>query len=249
MKLQDRVAIVTGGAQGIGLAVCEAFVAEGAKLAMVDIDPRVHEVAADLASRSGGVVEGYVCDVSDRTAVEKTAAQIQESLGTTWVLVNNAGAVRAGMMWKLTDEDWDSVMNTHLKGAWYWICAVLPGMREAKGGRIISSVSSAGINGTIGQANYAAAKAGLIGLTRSAARELAAFDICVNAVSPAAATPMTEKIRTDERFREKYMSQRPLRRWAEPDEVAPAYTFLATDDSSYMTGQVLSVDGGSVFMR
>ena len=249
MKLQDRVAIVTGAAQGIGLAICESFVAEGARVAMIDIDPSVHDRAKEMADRTGGTVIGVESDVSDRASVDAACAQVVDQLGTPWVLVNNAGVVRTGMIWKLSDADWDLVMDTHLKGAWYWMCAVLPGMREVGGGRIISSVSSAGLNGTIGQANYAAAKAGLIGLTRSAAREFASFNVCVNAVSPAAATAMTETIRTDERFKDKYTGQRPLKRWAEPEEVAPVYTFLAADDSSYMTGQVLSADGGAVFMR
>lgn len=249
MKLQDRVAIVTGAAQGIGLAVCEQYLAEGARVAMVDIDPVIHDRARELAERTGGEVRGFECDVSRRNSVDAAYERIEHTFGSTWVLVNNAGVVRAGMIWKLSEADWDLVMDVHLKGAWHWMCAVLPGMRSAGGGRIISSVSSAGINGTIGQANYAAAKAGLIGLTRSAAREFAGFNICVNAVSPAAATAMTEKIRTDERFHDTYLDQRPLRRWAEPAEVAPVYTFLASQDSSYMTGQVLAVDGGFVFMR
>ena len=245
-RLEGRVAVVTGAAQGIGRAVAAAFAREGAKVALIDLLGDVEQVAKDI---DAGACRGYVCDVTSRANVEATAAEIQRDLGSIGVLVNNAGVTRPAMLWKMTDEQWDVVLDTHLKGSWYWIQAVIPQMREVGWGRIINTVSSAGINGTIGQANYAAAKAGLLALSRSAARELAGFGVLVNAVAPAAATPMTETIRTDERFRETYLDRMMLRRWAEPEEIAPTYVFLASDEASYMTGQVLSVDGGSTLVR
>jgi 3-oxoacyl-[acyl-carrier protein] reductase len=141
------------------------------------------------------------------------------------------------------------VLNIHVNGSFYWMQAVVPAMREAKRGWLIFSTSSAGIQGTIGQINYAVAKSGLLAMMRSAARELAPYNIISNAVAPAAATPMTETIRTDERFKGTYLDTIPLGRWAEPEEIAGAYTFLASADTSYMTGQVLSVDGGRLMMR
>ena len=163
--------------------------------------------------------------------------------------MSNAGITRPAMLWNLTDSDWDAVLNTHLRGSLYWLQAVVPGMREAMSGRIILTTSSAGISGTIGQINYASAKAGIIGMAKSAAKELARYGILVNAVAPAAATPMTETIRTDERFKSTYLDTIPLGRWAEPEEVAGVYAFLAGPDSSYMTGQLLSVDGGRTTVR
>ncbi|PRZ42240.1 3-oxoacyl-[acyl-carrier protein] reductase [Antricoccus suffuscus] len=244
-KLEGRVAVVTGAGQGIGLAVAKAYVAEGAKVAMVDKRPEIVDIAAEL----GEGFRGYVCDVSQRADVESLAHDVQLDLGPIGVLVNNAGITRPAMLWKMTDEQWDSVINVHLKGTWLCTQTVIPQMREAGWGRIINVTSSAGINGTIGQANYASAKGGILALTRSAARELAGFGIIVNAIAPAAATPMTEKIRTDERFVETYLERMMIKRWAEPEEIAPTFVFLASEDTSYMTGQVLSVDGGSVVVR
>lgn len=244
-KLDGRVAVVTGAGQGIGLAVAKAYAHEGAKVALVDKRPEITEIAAEL----GEGYKGYVCDVSQRSDVGSLMHDVQLDLGSIGVLVNNAGITRPAMIWKMTDEQWDSVINVHLKGTWLCTQTVIPQMREAGWGRIINVTSSAGINGTIGQANYASAKGGVLALTRSAARELAGFGIIVNAIAPAAATPMTEKIRTDERFVETYLERMMIKRWAEPEEIAPTFVFLASEDTSYMTGQVLSVDGGSVVVR
>ncbi|MDP5183890.1 glucose 1-dehydrogenase [Blastococcus sp. BMG 814] len=248
-KLEGRVAVVTGAAQGIGRAVSHRYAAEGANVAVVDINEEAATAVADEITAAGGTAIGVACDVGQRSAVDAAAAQVAAELGTIDVLVNNAGITRPAMLWKMTDEQWNDVLNIHVNGSFYWMQAVVPAMREAKRGWLIFSTSSAGIQGTIGQINYAVAKSGLLAMMRSAARELAPYNIISNAVAPAAATPMTETIRTDERFKSTYLDTIPLGRWAEPEEIAGAYTFLASDDTSYMTGQVLSVDGGRLMMR
>ncbi|TFV68198.1 UNVERIFIED_ORG: glucose 1-dehydrogenase [Bacillus sp. AZ43] len=248
-KLEGRVAVVTGAAQGIGRAVAHRYAAEGAKVAVVDINAEAATAVADEITAAGGTAIGVACDVGRRSSVDEAAAQVSGELGMIDVLVNNAGITRPAMLWKMTDEQWNDVMNIHVNGSFYWMQAVVPAMREAKRGWLIFSTSSAGIQGTIGQINYAVAKSGLLAMMRSAARELAPYNIIANAVAPAAATPMTETIRTDERFKSTYLDTIPLGRWAEPEEIAGAYTFLASEDTSYMTGQVLSVDGGRLMMR
>jgi 3-oxoacyl-[acyl-carrier protein] reductase len=241
--------VVTGAGQGIGRGIAELYAREGAHVAVVDIQAQAADEVVEGIQKSGGSAMAVACDVSSRAEVTRAHEQVTERLGTVSILVNNAGITRPAMLWNMTDEDWDAVLATHLYGSFLWLQAVTPGMRDAGSGRVIFSTSAAGILGSIGQINYSAAKAGLLGMTRSAAKELARYGILVNAIAPAAATPMTEKIRTDDRFRESYLEEIPLRRWAEPEEVARTYLFLASSDSSYMTGQVLSVDGGRTTVR
>jgi 3-oxoacyl-[acyl-carrier protein] reductase len=172
------------------------------------------------------------------------AETVAARLGGIDILVNNAGITRPAMLHKMTPEQWQSVLDVHLNGSFNCLQAVVNGMIERKYGRIINVSSAAGVLGTIGQINYSAAKAAIGGMTRSAAKELGRYRITVNAIAPGAATPMTETIRTDERFRDKYLERIPLGYWAQPEEIAPVFVFLASDWASYVTGQIVAADGG-----
>ena len=244
MQLKDKVAIVTGAAQGIGAAVAREFAREGAKVAVVDLAAeRAEEVAAQLRTQGHDAI-GIGCNVAKRVEVDAMVEALHARFGRVDILVNNAGIIRPAMLHKMTEAQWDEVLAVHLTGSFNCLQAVAPHMMERRYGRIVNVTSTAGVLGTIGQINYSAAKAGILGLTMSAARELARHGITVNAIAPGAATPMTEMIRTDERFKEKYLDRIPLGRWAEPDEIAPVFVFFASDASAYVTGQVLAADGG-----
>ena len=244
MQLKGKVAFVTGAGQGIGASVAKAYAREGAKVAVIDLtlDSAGH-VAKEIAD-AGGEAMAVACDVSDRSQVEMAAEQVNAAWGRIDILVNNAGITRTAMLNKMTIEQWQQVIGVHLTGAFNCLQAVVGGMIARKYGRIIYVTSAAGVLGTIGQINYSAAKAGILGMTKSTAKELARYNITANAIAPGAATPMTEVIRTDERFKEKYLDRIPLGRWAQPEEIAPVFIFFASDASAYVTGQILAADGG-----
>ena len=229
--------IVTGAARGIGLAIAEFFKAANANVYMVDMD--LNEI--NIASKNIGAV-GVAADVSNTADVDRVVAQVIADTGRIDVLVNNAGILRDGVVWKLTDEDWDAVLAVHLGGTFRLTRACVPHFREQNYGRIINVTSYTGLHGNVGQANYGAAKAGIIGLTKTTAKELARFGITVNAISPNAATRMIDSIPTDKKA--ELAAAIPIARWGEPAEMCPAVGFLASGEASYITGVVLPVDGG-----
>jgi 3-oxoacyl-[acyl-carrier protein] reductase len=242
IDLSGRTALVTGSTRGIGRAIAETLAGAGARVAVVGRDAAR---AGDVASAIGHEAAGFACDVGDIASVTALVENVEQSFGRVDILVNNAGLTRDNILFRLKDDDWDAVLDANLRGAFIAIRAASRGMMKRRWGRIINIASVVGITGNKGQANYAASKAGLIGLTKSVAKELASRNILINAVAPGfIETDMTAAMTPEARAA--LSGQIPLERLGTPADIAGAVAFLASEYASYITGQVLVVDGGLV---
>ena len=246
MRFENQVAIVTGAGRGIGHAIAVRLASEGARVASVSrTEANAQKTADEINAARADAAKAYPVDVSDHAAVQKAGAQILEDFGRVDILVNNAGVTRDGLSMRMSVEDWDTVLNTNLKGAFNFVQAIQRSMIKQRSGRIINISSVIGLIGNAGQANYAASKAGLLGLTKSLAREMASRGITVNAVAPGLIETDMTAVLSDE-IRKAILSKIPLGSLGAPDDIASAVAFLAAPEARYITGQVLAVDGGMV---
>ena len=242
LDVSGKIALVSGGTRGIGLEICKAFAGAGAKVALCARDATTAE---QTAKELGGGARGYGCDVGVAAQVEALAKAVEKDFGQIDILVNNAGFTKDNLLFLLSEADWDAVMDTNLKGAFLMTKFAARGMLKRRWGRVINISSVVGLNGNKGQSNYSASKAGMIGFTKSVAKELASRNVLVNAVAPGYIdTELTRDIPPDAK---KYlMDNIPLGRLGQGSDIAAAVLFLASDSASYITGQVLVVDGGMV---
>jgi 3-oxoacyl-[acyl-carrier protein] reductase len=246
MRFENQVAVVTGAGRGIGHAIALRLAQEGARVASVSrTESNAQKTADEINALRPEAAKAYAVDVSDHAAVQAAGARILEDFERVDVLVNNAGVTRDGLTMRMSADDWDTVLNTNLKGAFNFVQALQRAMIRQRSGRIINISSVIGLIGNAGQANYAASKAGLIGLTKSLARELASRGITVNAVAPGLIETDMTAVLSDE-IRKNILSRIPLNAFGQPDDIANAVAFLASAEAKYITGQVLAVDGGMV---
>ncbi|MFL5506036.1 MAG: 3-oxoacyl-[acyl-carrier-protein] reductase [Gemmatimonadales bacterium] len=242
IDLAGRTALVTGSTRGIGRAIAEALAGAGARVAVVGRD---QAKAAEAATAIGGGAQGFAADVGDPASIATLVDAVEKAFGQIDILVNNAGLTRDNILFRIKDDDWDTVLDANLRGAFLAIRATSRGMIKRRWGRIINIASIVGITGNKGQANYAASKAGLIGLTKSVAKELGSRNVLVNTVAPGfIETDMTAAMTPEARAA--LSGQIPLERLGSPRDIAGVVTFLASDYASYITGQTLVVDGGMV---
>jgi 3-oxoacyl-[acyl-carrier protein] reductase len=242
----DQVVVVTGSGRGIGKDIAKAFVERGAKVAVASrTESNSAAAAEELNALDSGEAKGYAVDIADYEATIEFGKQVTVDLGPVSILVNNAGVTRDGLALRMSEEDWDTVLDTNLKGAFNAVKAFQRSLLKAENARIINISSVIGLMGNAGQANYAASKAGLIGFTKSLAKEFAARKVCVNAIAPGfIVTDMTGEL--TENVQDQIKSEIPLGHFGETSDIANATIFLASPDARYITGQVLTVDGGMV---
>lgn len=245
-RLQGRIAVVTGAGRGIGKAIAERLASEGAKVAIISRTEANSQKAADEINQSyPDSAKGYAVDVADGAAVFELGKQIVADFGTVDILVNNAGVTRDGLALRMSESDWDVVLDTNLKGAFHTLKAFQRQILKSKSGRIINISSVIGLIGNAGQANYAASKAGLIGMTKSLAREFAGRAVTVNAIAPGfIVTDMTNEL--NDQQKDAVLKSIPLGSFGQAEDISNAVAFLASDEARYITGQTLAIDGGMV---
>ncbi|MDP6034364.1 MAG: 3-oxoacyl-[acyl-carrier-protein] reductase [Candidatus Marinimicrobia bacterium] len=246
-KLSKKIAVVTGASRGIGKAMAETYAQAGAHVICVSRNEDALNGVADLIRSNGGSASIAACNVSDLENFQKLIKDTADNYGSVDILVNNAGITRDTLIMRMSEDDWDTVIDINLKGAFNGIKAVTRTMMKQKSGRIINISSVVGLTGNAGQVNYAASKAGLIGLTKSAAKEIGSRGITVNCIAPGyIATDMTDQL--DDQAKDLLISQIPLGRIGSPDDIAATALFLASDEAGYITGQTFTVDGGMVMI-
>ena len=242
MRLQDKVALITGGGSGIGAAVAKRFSAEGAFVGICDVNPQGAEAVAEEIKNTGGKAVCFTADVRNRAEVQSMIDQVVSEFGHLDILINNAGVTRDNLVARMSEEEWDFVLDVNLKGTFLCCQAAYRPMRKQRYGRIVNTASVV-VRGNMGQANYSSSKAGIIGLTRSLALEFARANITVNCVAPGFInTPMSAGI--PEKTKELALQRIPLNRMGSPNDVAEVHVFLSSEAASYITGQVIFVDGG-----